>query len=93
MGNNIKPQDLDLSLEEETDIIEFIARKRNIKNYKCKWTNELLQTIKENKGNQKQSKNKETINIIREQLKDLSYKLPRSDLKEIKNNLYNIEKK
>ena len=29
MGNNIKLQDLDLSLEEERDIIEFIARKRN----------------------------------------------------------------
>ena len=52
-----------------------------------------MQTIKENKGNQKQSKNKERINIIREQLKDLSYKLPRSELKEIKKNLYNIEKR
>ena len=92
MENNIKLQDLDLSLEEERDILEFIARKRNIKNYKRKSTNELLQTIKENKGNQKQSKNKERINIIREQLKDLSYKLPRSESKEIKKNLYNIEK-
>ena len=93
MGNNIKLQDLDLTFEEERDIIEFIARKRNIKNYKCESTNKLLQTIKENKGNQKQSKNKERINIIREQLKDLSYKLPRSELKEIKKNLYNIEKR
>ena len=47
MGNNIKFQDLDLSLEEEIDLIKFIARKRNIKNYKQKSTNELLQTIKE----------------------------------------------
>ena len=39
MGNNIKLQDLDLSLLEEKDIIELIARKRNIKNYKCKSTN------------------------------------------------------
>ena len=52
MGNNIKLQDLDLSLEEEKDITKFIARKRNIKNYKRKLTNELLKTIKENKGNQ-----------------------------------------
>ena len=52
-----------------------------------------MQTIKENKGNQKQSKNKERIDIIRELLKDLSYKLSRSDLKEIKENLYNIEKR
>ena len=93
MGNNIKLQDLDLSLEEERDIIELIARKRIIKNYKRKSTNELLQTIKENKGNQKQSKNKKRIDIIREFLIDLSYKLSRSELKEIKKNLYNIEKR
>ena len=92
MGNYIKLQDLDLSLEEERDIIEFIARKRNIKNYKPNSTNKLLQTIKENKNSHQQSKNKERINIIREELKDLSYKLPRSELKEIKKNLYNIEK-
>ena len=30
MGNNIKLQDLDLSLEEERDIIEFIAQKRGV---------------------------------------------------------------
>ena len=88
MGNNIKLQVLDLSLKEERDIIEFIARKRNIKNYKHKSTNELLQTIKENKGNQKQSKNKKRIDDIRENLKDLSYKLCNSELKEIKKNLY-----
>ena len=93
MGNNIKLQDLDLSLEEERDIIEFIARKRNIKNYKRKSTNKLLQTIKENKGNQKQSKNKKRIDDIRDGLKDLSYKLSKSELKEIKKNLYNIEKR
>ena len=93
MGNNIKLQDLDLSLKEERDIIEFIARKRNIKNYKHKSTNKLLQTVKENKGNQKQSKNKKRIGDIRENLKDLSYQLSRSELKEIKKNLYNIEKK
>ena len=93
MGNNIKLQDLDLSLGQERDIIELIARKRNIKNYKCKSTNELLQYIKENKGNQKQSKNKKRIDYIRDRLKDLSYKLSRSELKEIKKNLYNIEKR
>ena len=93
MGNNIKLQDLDLSLEEERDIIEFIAIKRNIKNYKRKSTNKLLQTIKENKGNQKQSKNKKRINDVRENLKYLIYKLSRSELKEIKNKLYNIEKR
>ena len=93
MGNNIKLQDLNLTLKEERDIIEFIARKRNIKNYKRRSTNKLLQTIKENKDNQKQSKNKKRIDIIREELKDLRYKLSKSELKEIKKNLYNIEKR
>ena len=52
-----------------------------------------MQTINENKGNQKQSKNKKRIDDIRENLKDLSYKLSKSELKEIKKNLYNIEKR
>ena len=93
MRNNIKLQDSDLSLEEERYIIELIARKRNIKNYKRKSTNKLLQTIKENKGNQKQSKNTKIIDYIRDGLKDLSYKLSRSELKEIKKSFYNIEKR
>ena len=90
---DIKLADLNLSQDESRDIIQFLARKRNIKDYKCKSSNELLQAIKENKNNQKQSKNKKRIDIIREELKDLSYKLSRSELKEIKKNLYNIEKR
>ena len=90
---DIKLADLNLSQDESRDIIEFLARKRNIKNYKCKSSNELLQAIKENKNNQKQSKNKKRIDIIREELKDLSYKLSRSELKKIKKNPYNIEKR
>ena len=38
------------------------------------------------------SRNKERIDITREFLKDISYKLSKSELKEIKTNLYNIEK-
>ena len=41
----------------------------------------------------KQSKNKKRIDNIREDLKDLSYKLSKSELKNIKTNLYNIEKR
>ena len=52
-----------------------------------------MQAIKENNPPKKQPKNKKRINSIREDLKDLSYKLSKSELKEIKNNLYNIEKK
>ena len=79
--------DLYLSREESKDIIEFLAKKRNIKNYKSKSSDELFKAIK------KQSKNKKIIETLREELKDLSYKLPRSELKEIKENLYNIEKR
>ena len=47
------------------------------------------------KNNQQQitSKNKERIEIIREQLKELGYKLSKSELKEIKKRLYMVENK
>ena len=90
---NLNLTDLELSQEESRYIIQFLARNRNIKNYKRKSSDKLLQAIKENKDNQKQSKNKERIDIIREELKDLGYKLSKSELKEIKKNLYNIEKR
>ena len=54
--NNLNLTDLNLSSEKSRDIIEFLARKRNIKNYKHKSNNELLRAIKENKNNQQQSK-------------------------------------
>ena len=60
---------------------------RNIKNYKSKSSDRLYEIFK------KQSKNKKKIDNIREDLKDLSYKLSKSELKEIKTNLYNIEKR
>ena len=93
---NLNLADLNLSLEESRDIIEFLAKKRNIKNYKRTSSNELLRAIKENKNNQQQkikSQNKKRIDIIREKLKELSYKLSKSELKKIKKNLYNIEKR
>ena len=39
--------DLTLSPEESRDIIEFIAQKRNVNNYKHKSNEELLSAIKE----------------------------------------------
>ena len=50
---------------------------------------------KKSKNNQQQiiSKNKERIEIIREELKDLGYKLLRDELKEIKRRLYMVENK
>ena len=85
MGN-IKLGDLYLSKKESTDIIDFLAKMRNIQNYKGKSVDRLYEIFK------KQSKNKERIDNIREDLKDLSYKLSKSELKEIKTNFYNIEK-
>ena len=90
---NLNLADSKLSQEESRDTIEFLARKRNIKDYKRKSDIELLRAIKENKVNKKQSKNKEILDSIREDLKDLSYKLSKSESKEIRNNLYNIEKR
>ena len=83
----IKPGDSYLSKEELKDVIQLIAKKRNIKNYKSKSNDKLYKIFK------KQSKNKERIDNIREDLKDLSYKLSKSESKEIKKNLYNIEKR
>ena len=89
---NLNLADLKLSKEDSRDIIELLARKRNIKNYKPKLNDELLQAIKEKKFNKQQPKNKERIDSIREDIKDLSYKLSKSELQKIKKNLYNIEK-
>ena len=58
----------------------------------------MLRAIKEHKSkNNKQqeikSKNKKRVGIIREELKELSYKFSKSELKEIKRKLYEIENK
>ena len=50
-----------------------------------------MKAIKENKT-LKQPKNKKRIDSIREDLKNISYKLSKSELKEIKKKSYNIEK-
>ena len=81
-----------LSQEDLRDIIELLAKKRNIKKYKHKSNDKLLEAIKEIKINKQQHKNKERIDNIREDLKDLSYKLSKDNLQKIKENLYNIEK-
>ena len=44
-------KDLNLSPEESRDIIEFIAKKRNVNNYKDKSNVELLSAIKEKSRN------------------------------------------
>ena len=83
---NIKLGDLYLSKEESKDIIELLAKKRNIKNYKSKSSDRLYNIFK------KQSKNKKRIDDIREELKNSKYNISKSESKDIKRNLYNIEK-
>ena len=99
---DLKLKDLNLSLEESRYIIEFPARKRGVNNYKRKSNDELLTAIKESqkhekrKNNQQQnikSKKKERIDVIRKELKELNYKLSKSELKEIKKNLDKIKNK
>ena len=82
---NLNLKDLKLSKEHSRDIIELLAKKRNIKNYKRKSDDKLLQAIKENNTAKKQFKNKKRIDSIREDFNNLSYKLSKRELKEIKN--------
>ena len=84
---DIKLGDLYLSKEESKDIIEFLAKKRNIENYKSKSSDRLYKIFK------KQSKNKKRIDDIRDELKDPTYNISRSESKEIGKNLYNVEKR
>ena len=84
--DNIKLRDLYLSKSELGDIVQLEAKKRHIKDYQNKSNNSLYKIFK------KQSKNKKRIDNIREDLKDLSYKLSKSEYKDIKTKLYNIEK-
>ena len=84
---DIRLGDLYLSKEESKDIIEFLTKKRNIKNYKSKSSDRLCKIFK------KISKNKKRIDDIRDELKDPTYNISKSELKEIKKTLYSIEKR
>ena len=84
--DNIKLGDLYLSKSELDDTIQLVAKKRHIKDYQNKSNDSLYKIFK------KQSEKKKRIDNIREDLKDLSYKLSKSEYKDIKTNLYNIEK-
>ena len=78
---NLNLTDLKLSQEDLRDIIDFLTKKRNIKKYKRKSSNELLQAIKEKKIKKQQSKNKERIDNIREDFKNLSYNFLKANYK------------
>ena len=84
--DSIKLGELYLSKEESKDIIKLLAKKRNVKNYKSKSSDKLYNIF------EKQSKNKKRTDDIREELKNPTYKILKSESKDIKRNLYNIEK-
>ena len=79
--------DINLSKAELKDIIQLVAKKRNIKNYQSKSSDRLYKIFK------KQSKNKKRINDIRNELKDSTYNISKSKSKDIKKSLYNMEKR
>ena len=54
--DNLNLKDFKLSKQDSRDIIQLLAKKRNIKNYKRKSNDKLLQAIKENKTSKKQPK-------------------------------------
>ena len=78
-----------LSPKESREMMEFLAKKRKIKNYKCNSSDELLQAIKVNKDKEQQSKTKKITDIIKEKLINFL----RIESKEIRKNFYNIEKR
>ena len=84
---NIKLRDLYLSKEESKDIIEFLAKKRNIKNYKNESSDRLYKIFK------KQSENKKRIDYIKDELKHPTYNISEIESKDIKRTVYNIEKR
>ena len=84
---DIKLEDLFLSKEELKYIIQLVAKKRNIKNYKSKSSDRLYKIFK------KQSKNKKRIDDIINELKDPTYNISKSKSKDIKKSVYNIEKR
>ena len=85
---DLKLKDLNLSSKELSHITKYIVKERSIADYKSKSNDELLRSIK-NKDNKQQQR----IDVIKEELKELGYKLPKSELKDLKKRLYNIDSK
>ena len=83
----IKLGDLYLSKRELDDIVQLVAKKRHIEDYKNKSNDSLNKIFK------KQSKNKERIDNIREERKNPLYNISKKESKDIKSTLQTIEKK
>ena len=83
---SIKLGDLYLSKSRLNDIVQLVAKKRHIEDYQNKSNDSLYKIFK------KQSKNKERIDNIREELKNPLYNISKKESKDIKSTLYNIER-
>ena len=75
-----------MSKEESKDIIELLAKKRILKTIKANQVIDYIISLKNN------LKIKKRIDDIREELKKPKYNISKSESKDIKRNLYNIEK-
>ena len=84
---NIKPINFYISKEESEKMIEFLAKMRNIKDHKSISSDRLRKTF------EKQSKNRKRIDNIKDELKNPTYNISKSESKDIKRTFYNIEKR
>ena len=86
--DSIKLGGLYLSKEASKDITEFLAKKRNIKNYKSKSSDTLYKIF------EKQSKNKKRIDDIKDELKNPTSNISKTESKDIKGSfiIYKKEK-
>ena len=84
---SIKLGGLYLPKNELNDIVQLVAKKRHIEDYKNKSNDSLYKIFK------KQSKNKERKDNIREELENPLYNISRKESKDIKSTLYNTEKR
>ena len=83
---SIKLGDLYLSKSKLDNIVQLVAKKRHIEDYKNKSNDSLYKIFK------KQSKNKERIDNIRDELKNPLYNISKKESKDIKSTLYTKEK-
>ena len=84
---SITLEDLYLSKDELIDVMQLVAKKRNIKNYKYELGNRLIKHLRN------KSKNKKRTDDIKDELKNPTYNIPKSESKDIKRTLYNIVKR
>ena len=84
---SMKLGDLYLSKSKLDDIAQLVAKKRYIEDYQNKSSNSLYKIFK------KQSRNKERIDNIREELKNPLYNISKKELKKPSKYLHKLDKR